>query len=264
VTEHIAIDVYLVDDGSTDGTADAVKEKFPAVHVLSSEGNLFWNRSMNWAFSEALQQGYQYYLWLNDDTLLRSDALSQLVLTAKTIHQSEPSPSIIVGSIQDPDTHHSSYGGLQSLSWWNPFKYKRVLPEAKPKACHTMNGNCVLISHEVTQKIGNLDSAFSHGIGDIDYGLRARRAGCNIWVAPGFLGECKNDSAQTKPWRQSHLGFYERFRRLNQPKGLPFNERKVFMQRHAGWLWPFYWGLPYARIAGLQLLGRLEKSATGS
>jgi GT2 family glycosyltransferase len=43
------LDVFLVDDGSSDGTSKAVSEKFPSVNVIQGNGNLFWNQGMRLA-----------------------------------------------------------------------------------------------------------------------------------------------------------------------------------------------------------------------
>ena len=49
----VLLKVYLVDDGSTDGTAEAVREKFPSVSVISADGSLFWCRGMRLAWKHA-------------------------------------------------------------------------------------------------------------------------------------------------------------------------------------------------------------------
>jgi GT2 family glycosyltransferase len=72
----ISLSVYLVDDGSTDGTAKAVSENFPEVNVIQSDGGLFWNKGMHLAFSNAMQKDYDAFLMFNDDTMLQSDAIS--------------------------------------------------------------------------------------------------------------------------------------------------------------------------------------------
>ena len=64
-------DVYLLDDGSSDGTVEAVANDFPRVHLLRGDGSLFWNRGMHRVFEAALGRGYDFYLGLNDDTLLQ-------------------------------------------------------------------------------------------------------------------------------------------------------------------------------------------------
>ena len=68
--KQASINGFLMDDGSTDGTTEAVRERFPSVEVLQGDGSLFWNGGMHAAFAEALKGDYDYYLWLNDDTFL--------------------------------------------------------------------------------------------------------------------------------------------------------------------------------------------------
>ena len=60
--------VYLTDDGSTDGTSDAVSKNFPQVRVLKGDGALYWAGGMRNSWSEALKEDYDAYLLLNDDT----------------------------------------------------------------------------------------------------------------------------------------------------------------------------------------------------
>ena len=55
VISGIDLNVYLVDDGSTDGTGDAVKQNFPHVNILQGDGTLYWNGGMRFAFSEAMK-----------------------------------------------------------------------------------------------------------------------------------------------------------------------------------------------------------------
>lgn len=54
--------VFLVDDASTDGTSDAVKQLFPEVHIIRGDGNLFWSRGMFTAWKEAVKGNYNYLL----------------------------------------------------------------------------------------------------------------------------------------------------------------------------------------------------------
>ena len=46
--EDLQIDVFLTDDGCTDGTAEAVENLFPSVHTLKGNGDLYWNRGCSW------------------------------------------------------------------------------------------------------------------------------------------------------------------------------------------------------------------------
>jgi GT2 family glycosyltransferase len=75
----LAFDVFLVDDGSTDGTSAGVAAEYPDVHLIGGDGSLFWNGGMRRAFDAALRGTFDAYLWLNDDTMLYPDALLRIV-----------------------------------------------------------------------------------------------------------------------------------------------------------------------------------------
>ena len=110
--ENLDMTVYLVDDGSRDGTGHAVAQRFPQVCLLQGDGSLFWNGGMRKAFAEALVNGFDGYLWFNDDTLLEEDALHRLVACATDIGDSS-GPAIVVGSIRHPHTGEWTYGGVK-------------------------------------------------------------------------------------------------------------------------------------------------------
>lgn len=97
------VDVYLTDDGCTDGTPEAVRQQFPQVHIIHGDGNLFWNRGMYTAWQEAAKKDYDFYLWLNDDTFVYPDMLSALLHAS----QQKENKAIIVGPTQSAD--HKNY-----------------------------------------------------------------------------------------------------------------------------------------------------------
>ena len=244
--QNVTFDVYLVDDGCSDGTSDAVKQNYPAVKILQGDGNLFWVGGMRLAFAAALQEGYNYYLWLNDDTLLDPNALTKLITNHYELTQQGHPDAIIVGSTRDPLTGKATYGGAMRSKRWYSNKYEFVEPTEELQQCDTMFGNCVLIPNSVAQKVGNLDSAFIHTLGDIDYGLRARKLGCSVWIAPGYIGTCSKNSVSGS-WVDTKLPVHKRLTKLLQPKGYPIKAWTVFTKRHSGPFWFIYWFLPYLR-----------------
>jgi len=242
----VNVSVFLMDDGSTDGTSDAIRDRFPEATVLRGDGSLYWNGGMGVAFAEAARANFDFYLWLNDDTYLYPNALSTL-LGAYSFTKRLGPQSIIVGSVVDPATGKHSYGGVSRHSAWRPVRFVPVLPESLPRQCDCMNGNCVLIPAAVAERVGNLSCEFRHGIGDFDYGLRARKAGCFVWIAPGYVASCKPNPRQGT-WRDAKLPFMERWKKLLGPKGLPPREWFIFCLRHSGPLWPLTCTLPYLRL----------------
>jgi GT2 family glycosyltransferase len=240
-------DVFLVDDGSTDGTEQAVRERYPQVNIIKGDGSLYWNGGMRVAFAAALERGFDYYLWLNDDTLLYPTALNSLIATSGELQAKHGMNVIVVGSTQDANDGRLTYGGVIRPNKWKTLFFKLVTPKDVPIECETMNGNCVLIPCAIAKEVGNLEKAFAHAMGDLDYGLRARYAGFSVWVMAGFAGTCSRN-AVAGSFNDAGLPIAVQLRKMMQPKGLPPSSWRVFTQRHAGAFWPIYWLWPYTKV----------------
>ena len=239
--KEVVFQVYLVDDGSTDGTAEEVKRQFPDIKIFRGDGSLYWCGGMRRAWTEAMKERYDYFLWLNDDTILFPSALKTLICTAVTLRKETCKESIVVGSSRDPETGEHTYGGYMKGD-----VNKRVYSATIPKKSYTMNGNIVLISKSVARIVENLSPEFTHARGDSDYALRAKKLGVDIWVAPGFQGFCKRN--ERAAWTCSCVPLRDRWRILHSPKGLPPNEYLIFLRRHHGWRWPIEISKPYLRV----------------
>lgn len=247
--ENVDLTVYLVDDGSTDGTGDAVKKNFPQVNLFKGNGTLYWNGGMRFAFAEAMKNKYNYYLWLNDDTFIYPNSLQLLIETSITLKQQKSNDVIIAGTIKDIDTGDASYGGFVQKSRLQPLKFIQLNCRTEPQLCDTFNGNVVLIPDKIVQTIGNMNSQYSKmQMGDLDYGLRAKYAGFESWVAPGFIGECASNTTDGTLFDKK-LTFKERIKIMKTPHGVPpAKEWMVFTKLHAGFLWPFYWLRTIVRV----------------
>ena len=239
-------DVYLVDDGSSDGTSDSIRKYYPEVKLFQGDGSLFWAGGMRFAFGEALKNDYDYYAWLNDDTMLYPDALSSLLASHLTLINRGYSDSIVAGSTKDSITGKPTYGGAVKSSRWYSNKMEFLEPTQELQQCDSMYGNFVLIPRSVAAKVGNIDSAFVHAMGDIDYGLRACQLGCSVWSAPGFIGTCAQNSADGS-WVDLNLSVIERLKKAFQVKNFPIASWTAFAKRHFGFWWFLYWCLPYIR-----------------
>lgn len=76
-------DVFVVDNDSTDGSADDVAARFPQAHLLRSAENLGFSKANNLGFKYALERGYDYVYLMNQDAWLAPGALEALVAAAE-------------------------------------------------------------------------------------------------------------------------------------------------------------------------------------
>ena len=214
-------DVFLVDDGSTDGTFEKVKTTFPEINLIKGNGNLYWNRGMYTAWQQASENyDYDYYLWLNDDTHLYKNAFKELFDTLRKVNNE----SIIVGFTCSPTNKNIiTYGGR--------INDKLLNTNGKIIQCDEFNGNCVLIPRVVFKTVGNLDPFFSHSFGDVEYGMRSKKAGFTSFVTATAVGECERNA-----WPPKHLnpniGILERFKFLYSPLGFHPKESYYLNSKH--------------------------------
>jgi GT2 family glycosyltransferase len=224
--EGVRIKIFLTDDASKDGTADAVRQYAPHAEVYHGTGNLYWAGGMRHTWRKALHSGAEFYLLLNDDTTLFPYAVSELLQTSLA---DAGAPAIAVGSTCDESSGSISYGGWKLRSKWL-WKSERVQAEQEVAECDFANANIMLVPQGVVDKIGILADHFTHSLADYDYTLKARKAGFKVQVAPRFLGHCSDDHGNN--WKPQCTSLKERIHYLRSPKGLAYKEYLKFIGDH--------------------------------
>lgn len=234
-TSEVQLEVFLFDDASPDGTAEAVRNAFPDTHIIRGDGNQFWCGGMRAAMHAANETGYDFLLWLNDDVELAPDFLRTLLESharAEAVHGQ--GPHVIVGSVVDPGSGELTYSGFRRVSALHPAKMVHVRPDdVGLQTCDTMNGNCVLFPAAVIRRVGALDLAYVQQIGDVDYGYRCSESGAALWVAPKPVGTCAANIRQMR-WGNPALSLAQRLSILNTPHGLQLKPWLRFMWRFGG------------------------------
>lgn len=203
---NFKFDIFLVDDGSTDGSNDAIERLFPQVNILKADGSLYWNRGMRYAWENAVKTNdFDFFIWLNNDTFLFNYAISSLI----KIYNNSSKLSIVAGACCNSDGLFSY--GLKDINGLN------ILPNKSLINGYFMNGNCVLISKSVFCKIGFNDFKYTHAIGDYDYGLNAIKNGLNIITTDLYIAICEKNTTIPK-WRDTNFSLYRRFKDLHSIK----------------------------------------------
>lgn len=233
--------IVLVDDG-TDGTAEEVTAAYPDAILIRGSGSLFWNGGMRVAWQKALETRPDFFLWLNDDTILRPNAVAELL---KRYQQHSSLRTIVVGRTIDPHSREVSYGGLVRAGAISRLNFRFLT--GQEVSCDTMNGNCVLIPAIAANEVGINSESYRHAFGDIDYGLRARRAGYEIV-------ELKEPVAQQEANKKFEASISTltpnnwRFV-LTDAKGIPWREWLLFCREFGGPLWVVNFLVRYLKIA---------------
>jgi GT2 family glycosyltransferase len=194
----ISLEIFLTDDGSTDGTADAAREIFPdekVLHILQGDGNLYWARGMHYAWSDAQKQAgkWDFYLLLNDDVVLMGNVFEELLTANDYSMKNFGKQGLYSGQCCDPTDHNKrTFGGHV---WVNRFKgtTKVMLPTGKPELCDITNANILMVSPNVVDVIGIFNKGFRHGGADYSYSIHARDKGFPVLLTANFCGECEFD-----------------------------------------------------------------------
>lgn len=238
------VDVYLTDDGSTDGTSAAVSENqyIFSVKILNGTGNLFWNGGMIVAWNAALQHGgYGGYLWLNNDTYLLPNIWNEIVEADMYSYDMYGKHGIYVGSTKDPQTGAFTYGGFNFVSKLT-LKDKFIYPDGIFHICQCAHGNATFVSHEVVERIGIFCDKYIHGGGDHDYTYLAYKAGFPLIVLRDYVGLCENDhigGEKNDKKGFNSMNLKKRIEYLYSPLGYNLHNSLLFQKRCFPFRYPF-------------------------
>lgn len=223
------IHIIVVDDNSTDGTGQAIRENFREIQIVQGDGTLHYAAGTNRGISAAMLRNPDFIVLMNDDAIYHDQFLVRLIKT------SQANPNSIIGALL--------------LLWNEPhrvfqvgFKWKTAaggwclddnltafeFPE-KAFEVEGLAGNCVLLPADAVRQCGLLDEKkFPHGWGDIQYFTRLKKMGWRLLVEPKSFIWCEPN---TYPKSLHQLPVREIFQVLFSNRRHPGNLQRQFMAR---------------------------------
>lgn len=234
----IDLRIFIVDDASTDGTAEAIESEFPEVVIVRGNGNLHYAGGTNAGMTAARDWHPHHYLLTNDDSLFHDQFLQRLLETAAK------NPRSVVGALlllwdqphrvfQVGQKWSTSHGG-----WVIPEDLTAFNVGSEPFDVECVVGNCTLLPADAVSECGLMDAErFPHGWGDAQYFMRMRKAGWRLMVNPRAYVWCEPN---TYPAPLHTLGVREILRVLFVNERHPLNlKRQLVARLHSspgGWL----------------------------
>jgi GT2 family glycosyltransferase len=187
MSEDFQFSVFLVDDGSTDGTSARVRELPLDMTIVRGSGSLYWNRGMALAYESARASAREFdaYMLYNDDVLL-DDNFGEFLRKFRDLGN-----GILVGAFREPASGEISYSGFVRVGRLRPFAFRNPQLTGTLVPVDTFNGNVVLIPANVFETLGGLDPVYTHAYGDADLGLRAKAIGVRSYVYASPIGFCE-------------------------------------------------------------------------
>lgn len=178
-------EIVLVDNGSTDGSAEAFSSNRGAFVFLQNEDNLGFSEGNNVGIRDALARGSEYILLLNNDTVIDKNALTHLIQAA----ESNPDIGIVGPKIlfyHDPERIWFAGGVLDFIEGSSHRGGGRLDDGSFDEAAEAdyITGCALLIKAEVIKEIGLMSNDYFLLFEETDWCLRAKNSGYRILYVP--------------------------------------------------------------------------------
>jgi N-acetylglucosaminyl-diphospho-decaprenol L-rhamnosyltransferase len=221
------IEIWVVDNASSDDSPRMVRERFPQVHLIENRENVGFARANNQAIQRCTGK---YILLLNPDTLVAAGALQALT----NFLDDHPEAGAAGARILNPD------GSLQisshprptlSRELWRLFHLDRLLPYAEypqkkwetdqPREVDVLIGACLLLRKDVLDQVGFLDEDYFMYSEEVDLCYRIQSAGWQLfWVPQADVVHFGGQSTQQVP-TEMFLNLY--------------HSKIKYFRKHYGW-----------------------------
>ena len=219
--------LLVVDNGSTDESVVQIRVRHPGMEILETGDNLGYAEGNNVGIRHAIQNGADYLLVLNNDTLVAPTMLTELVQFA----EAHPQVGMVGPTMYCTDPADKLYAAGSFIDWAKGHTWHRGIyqPAAhythlnQPEPVDFITGCGVLVRRQLIEVAGVLDPIYFLNYEDVEWCVRARRHGFEVWYVPQAIMWHK-DSATFEQGSPAHTYYLTRNRLLffwqNTPKHL--------------------------------------------
>jgi GT2 family glycosyltransferase len=207
----LVVHTVIVDDGSTDGTAEAIRSQFPDVELIVGDGSLWVTEATNVGVRAALKHEPDFILMINDDQVFDSNAVNYMVETAVANGKAILGPLLLIWNtphklFQTAPVWSTLHGGWRH---WNEQTVWTVPDE--PWQVDLIVGNCVLVPARAFKEGGLMDPRRFPNFGDAEFTPRLKRMGWRLLIDPRARVFCQPNDL---PPRIREMGFRKTSRAL--------------------------------------------------
>jgi GT2 family glycosyltransferase len=199
-------EIFVVDNASSDGSAEAVRSSFTRVHLIENQDNVGFARANNQA--AALSQG-KYILLVNPDTVLQPSAIKTMLAYL----DSHSDVGAVGPRVVNPDGSVQISIYLQPTllrEAWRLFHLDRIvlygsystsiLASESPRVVDILMGVCIMLRREIVINLGLFDEQFFVFSEDFDLCARIRKAGWQIhWLPKAVITHHEGQSTKKIP-----------------------------------------------------------------
>ena len=175
---HTLEAILFVDNASNDGSPELVAERFPDVEVLCNRENEGYGAGNNRGIERALELGVDAVLIVNNDVVLPRASLAPLARALEHSGVGVVGPRVLLRT--DPGVVWAAGGTLtwrQNLTTLRGHLARDDTPWRASVEVDYITGCCMLVRRDVFEAVGNFDSDYFAYTEDVDFCMRARRAG---------------------------------------------------------------------------------------
>lgn len=204
-SREVRFEVIVRDNGSNDGTLQAIQEKYPMVKLIGDSRNIGFAAANNEAI---MQAGGSYLLLLNPDTEISPTTISELVASAQTNNdRAMIVPTLLNGDATIQLSWHSfpTLSGIVRKSVEEAGKILRKRVQRKARRVDWAIGACWFIPAAVHQKVGELDANFFMYGEDLDYCWRINQAGDDVVWTPAIQVIHHGNVSGAQKWADERL-----------------------------------------------------------